>query len=280
MITARSNFRAKARECVAAARRLLGVPDARSARYACLELRTAIEYIAYDLLETYEEQLPDDAFKKWEPRKVIAQLLAADIDADQSPVLFVGIESKYGVAPPPERMHSLGQDNRLRMSEADQLHALMSRFLHAPTVYQTTTGSAPSVADMVSAATSVADRCDQVLNSPVFNVTIGQLKQLTCSACAHVFVRNAKTLGANVGVRCPRRKCGALHRVGYDAGGDPMLQLVVTKYRCRSSECGATNSVGAHLVKVGAEFNCGKCGETNKVIFGTVLQNEPPPNYE
>jgi hypothetical protein len=40
-------MRWSARECVARAKKLLEVGDEASARYACLELRSAIEYLLY-----------------------------------------------------------------------------------------------------------------------------------------------------------------------------------------------------------------------------------------
>lgn len=45
--------------------------------YACLELRLAIEAIAYDTLQTYEENLcPEivEAYKHWQPSKTLRLL--------------------------------------------------------------------------------------------------------------------------------------------------------------------------------------------------------------
>lgn len=45
--------------------------------YACLELRLAIEAIAYDTLQTYEDNLcPEivEAYKHWQPSKILRLL--------------------------------------------------------------------------------------------------------------------------------------------------------------------------------------------------------------
>jgi hypothetical protein len=64
--------------CLARSGDLLAKNDPAATRHACLELRLAIECLAYQQLDAYLSEIPDDAMRKWTPREVIAQMLEVD----------------------------------------------------------------------------------------------------------------------------------------------------------------------------------------------------------
>src|SRR5262245_887190 len=94
------DMRWSARECVDRAKTLLANGDEHSARYACLELRLTIEYLIYDQLQIYRDELPNDMVKKWQPRELIAAMLTVDPHADVGGRLQVGPEVVPGEPPP------------------------------------------------------------------------------------------------------------------------------------------------------------------------------------
>src|SRR5687768_16620234 len=83
------DMRHSARECVARAKNLLAAGDEASARYACHEVRTAIEYLVYDQLRTYKDEIGYETMKKWQPRDLIAAMREIDPRADQDVELRV-----------------------------------------------------------------------------------------------------------------------------------------------------------------------------------------------
>jgi hypothetical protein len=58
------DLRWSARECVARAKKPLEVGDEAPMRYACLELRSAIENLVYEQLQPYRDELDDDTVRK------------------------------------------------------------------------------------------------------------------------------------------------------------------------------------------------------------------------
>jgi hypothetical protein len=250
------DMRHAARECVSRARELLARGDEPSARHACLELRFAIEYITYEQLQAYMREVSNDALKKWTPKQVISEMLEVDPHADQSRTIAFGLEHTYGVPPPPEEFHLLGQDRRFSMKWANRNHNALGNFLHAPTMHQIESGGAPTAAAITEKATEVANECELILNSPVFNVNFGQFFEFECKDCSTQIRRRAGSFTPEQGVVCP--KCRAAYNVESAEGGEVRFYLRKSKYTCRA--CGAENWVGTHRVAHGAILECEKCG--------------------
>ncbi|WP_295708903.1 hypothetical protein [uncultured Brevundimonas sp.] len=77
-------FRQYARDHVEAGRRLIEGHGS-ELRYACLELRLAIEALAYSTLQNYSEDVDgavDRAHDHWQPNKVLEELITYDPMAD------------------------------------------------------------------------------------------------------------------------------------------------------------------------------------------------------
>ncbi len=132
------DLRQEARECLARAKTLLARNQIATTRHACLELRQAIEYLAYQQLEAYLNEVPDDAMRKWTPREVIAQMLEVDPKADKTSTLAIGIEEVPGERS--KGMKMLGEDRRVTLKWANRSHNALGNFLHAPTLHQLETG--------------------------------------------------------------------------------------------------------------------------------------------
>lgn len=269
------NMRHAARECVARARDLLARGDEASARHSCLELRFAIEYITYDQLQAYRSEVPDDALKKWTPKQVISEMLEVDPHADQSSTIAFGLEHTYGVPPPPEEMQLLGQDRRFSMKWANKNHNALGNFLHAPTMHQIESGGAPTVAAITEKATGVANECEQILNSSVFNVNFGHFFEFECEDCGTQIRRSVGSFPPDQGVVCP--KCRATYNVESAEGDKVVLSLRKATYTCRP--CGAENGVGIHRVVDGEILECEKCDKkaTIKQRFELVGEDDTQP---
>ncbi len=81
------NFWSRARAHVSSAETLLGQTGEMSARYACLELRLALEAVAYEWLQMYLAEMRHLAMAKWQVGPVMRELITADPWADRSRVV-------------------------------------------------------------------------------------------------------------------------------------------------------------------------------------------------
>jgi hypothetical protein len=78
------DYRSRAKHHHIRALNLAAGGELESLRYASLELRLCIECLIYDRLQAYLPEVSHAAIKKWTPKQVMAELLAADPKADRS----------------------------------------------------------------------------------------------------------------------------------------------------------------------------------------------------
>jgi hypothetical protein len=115
---------------------MLGVDD--ELRYACLELRLAIEALAYDTLQSYSEDVDDAvdlAHREWQPSKVLKALCGCDPIAGLAlriEVREVGSDGNAEAGPP----MFTGVDDRFDAEWAEKAHRSMGSFLHQRTISQ------------------------------------------------------------------------------------------------------------------------------------------------
>ncbi|NLE26520.1 MAG: hypothetical protein GX625_14485, partial [Clostridiaceae bacterium] len=202
--------------------------------------------------------------KKWTPKQVISELLEVDPRADKSITVAVGLEHTYGVSPPPEEMQLLGQDRRFSLNWANKNHNALGNFLHAPTMHQIESGVTPTAASIFQKATQVADECEKILSSPVFNVNFGQFFEFKCTDCGAHIKRRVGSFTREQGVVCPNSKCRATYDVETEGDKEVQFSLRQSKYTCRP--CATENWVGTHRVVPGAVFECVQCGKKALVV--------------
>lgn len=155
-------------ESLQRAKDLILKDDVESARYACLELRFCIEYIIYDHLKAYIDDVNDDTIDtKWTPKQIIEDLLMINPDADQSFQISIGKQDAVGV--PATEMSFLGEDRRFSLQWAYKNYSALGGFLHAPTLRQIKEGKTTTKEKILSKAQEVIKEIDQILASPVFN---------------------------------------------------------------------------------------------------------------
>ena len=134
-------------------------------------------------------------------------------------------------------------------------------------MHQIESGGAPTAAAITEKATEVANECEQILNSPVFNVNFGQFFEFECKDCRTQIRRRVGSFTPEQGVVCP--KCRATYDVESAEGGKVGFDLRKSKYTCRP--CGAENWVGTHRVVAGAILECEKCRKKAAIEQSFVL---------
>ena len=208
---------------------------------------------------------------------MISELLEVDPRADKSITVAVGLEHTYGVSPPPEEMQLLGQDRRFSLNWANKNHNALGNFLHAPTMHQIESGVTPTAASIFQKATQVADECEKILSSPVFNVNFGQFFEFKCTDCGAHIKRRVGSFTREQGVVCPNSKCRATYDVETEGDKEVQFSLRQSKYTCRP--CATENWVGTHRVVPGAVFECVQCGKKALVVqrMELVIQEDKKP---
>jgi hypothetical protein len=252
------DFRWRAREHLEAARQLFASNDIAQLRYACLELRMCIEALAYDRLQAHLKEVSHAIMKKWTPRKVMEELLAADPSADKSSAIYFGLEEEYGV--PAKQIHFLGVDNMFTMKWANAAHNALGSFLHVPTLAQVEQKKEPSEETIRKKIYELIPELDQIFSSTVFNVNFGEFHTLTCE-CGFEIARRKEVVRDPKGVICA--SCGAIYDYAEGDDGSGRFQMRKINYDCFI--CRTKIYVKRHQIRSGRIINCAACGAKSKV---------------
>lgn len=252
------NMRHAARQCVARAKAFLASDEASSVRHACLELRFAIEYITYDQLLAYLEEMPTDVIRKWTPKQLISEMREVDPTADKSATLAIGLEEVDGVPIAQPEMQLLGMDRRFSLKWAHSHYNALGSYLHVPSLFQIETGKIPSTNSMIEKAKEIATECDEILKSPIYGVNFGHFFEFQCGSCKSNIRRRLGSFSQDEGIRCPQ--CTATYDVEEKEPEKYLFHLRTSKYKCL--ECKAENEVGTHRVISGEILECKTCNIT------------------
>ncbi len=274
------DMRQQARACLTRARELLAKNEFAATRYACLELRLAIECLAYQQLDAYLSEVPDDAMRKWTPREVIAQMLEVDPKADKTSTIAIGREKEPGQ--PSDDMRVLGEDRRFTLKWANRSHNALGNFLHVPTLHQLEIGRAPDHDTVRTKAEEIAAVIEHTLATPIFNVNFGNFYHIDC-VCGRSFKRREGTFTAEQGIVCPNVDCRIIWDVVSEDGANVGLKQRQTEYVCPG--CNGTRSVFTQKIRAGTVITC-DCGTRAEVALSlfpindgaTMVSEESEPN--
>jgi transcription elongation factor Elf1 len=209
-------FRDLARGHVAAAKALLqgqGAP----LRYACLELRLALEALTYDVLQSYQDDLDDAvdiALKEWHPAAILEGLAGYDPIGDATLVM----DFKFRL-PGQDWQSIVGREERFTAAWAASSHRALSSFLHQLTVGQLRKGRKLDEAKLRAKTSEILDKLEAVLACPFHDLRLGFRFGYDCPDCGgglSVALLVLMTTG-RAKTTCP--DCGALWRAE-DGGTD------------------------------------------------------------
>jgi len=122
------SYRERARAHFAAAKALLESGSDAELLYACLRLRLTIEALAYELLQLYRQDLPEETVRLWQVNKVLRELVALDPSAEAT----VSIE--IGPMPGDVGPTITFEDHRMASDWAEKTYFTLGKFLHEQTL--------------------------------------------------------------------------------------------------------------------------------------------------
>lgn len=254
-------MRQLARDCLARAK--IQASSESSLRYACLELRFCIEFLALDRLQAYLEEIPNEALAKWTPKDIINEILDVDPQGDKSVSISFGRESSPGILM--EELKSLGEDRRFSIKWANKSHNTLGNFLHAPTLEQLRSGKTPEINVIQQRIKMIVEELDAVLASPVYQVSFGNFFQLDCEQCGTKIKRRAESI-PDSGLICPNKECRAAYDVKVTEPGFTYV-LKTIPWTCK---CGCTMYFPHNKLKPTAEFDCQACGTKYQIVLATM----------
>lgn len=228
-----------------------------SLRYAALELRTVLEALAYEKLQTYAARLPREVLDAWQPPRAIAALLEFEPLADQNFVVRVRQDGSN------EPARQLGEHHTVTLTTLKDWYHRLGSYLHCPTVSQQERyrrDASHSVERLRSLIAEVVDG----LRAPVastFSMTMAETVSYSCAACDKITASNMAAVRQTQRSVCIH--CSAAHHATINPDDSISLQLIATDFAC--IRCDHPMKVENRKLEVGVRVECGACGERHMI---------------
>jgi hypothetical protein len=263
------NFKHNARKHVEIAKKLYDLEGSMGLRATCLELRMAIEALSYELLQTYNAEVANSAMEKWQPKKVIDELLYIDPSADQTSHISFGKEEEYGK--PPKEMKFLGTDYRFSAKWANKAHNSLGSYLHEPTIAQHKAGKLDQEDKIKAKIEEILTELEPILNSPLGNVNFGVFISFDCE-CGFKINRKQEFYEASKKLSCAN--CG--RHFDYKKSGEKWVTYVSTMFfDCPGNDCDMHHTLECRDAQPDFEMTCSKCGSELVIASKLVVDVKP-----
>lgn len=221
-----------------------------------------IEYLFYELLSQYRDELPDDITSKWQPKQIIDAILECDPTADQDAKLLIGKPGAFDNDEVPADVlvkETKAPNKRLLKKHYHRL----GFYLHAPVDLQPP-DETKWREDLQKAADVLSD-----YDSTKILVNFRELIQFSCTCCGREIRRNRNGVEATKEMRCLDPKCGAIYDVEV-AGDKWRWRIREAHFDCPN--CQASGSISAGDIREGTQTNCRSCGRRLGVRSNFVIE--------
>jgi hypothetical protein len=251
---------------VARAREHLASGTETGLRHAALELRMAIERIAYRFLPLYSQELTDDILKgwNWQPKRILDALVDCNPGAEQDFTIRAAFRNPNG-SPGPSvfRGKQQGLPRKLLSRNYDKLGSL---------VHVDPRGKPLDLPKMSKFAEATASRIEVYCQETTIVANgLAPAVTFTCQ-CGRVFRRNMAAVRINAKVRCPADSCAAVFDLTETSTGAVAVRHHET-FVCPS--CQAHTKVPSGAIPL--HFNCAGCGERFIVDEGIFVRHDSEP---
>lgn len=234
------------------ARELLEAGDEAAVRYACLEMRFAIEKIVYRKLSKLAEKIPPAIYRTWQPNKAMKLLLNFEPQADQN--VKVAVSSVAEDGSPAGDWSDLGEARAFKLQWLNKYYNKLGGYLHASPLYE----KKKPAHKVVCSLREILEELDYVAaSSMVMSFTI--TGNFPCEKCGTAIYFSEEQIKAQAELECYNQACPVRYKIiGF---GDKLKveRLHCFDYRC--TRCDAENSLPGplhHEVR-----HCTSCGQTH-----------------
>ena len=221
-------------------------------RYAALELRMAMEAIAYDKLRVYARRLPSEVLDKWQPPQAMRALLLFEPRAMHSKRVRYAAQGPDGQPPGP--WIELGEHRSFDITWLRKAYNKIGSYLHQPAPFRAACEPDPSTlrADLREILAEVKQVAESRLDGALVTAITFQ-----CAACDAWVVCNEEGVKATQRAVCLDASCSAEHVATFAADGTVTFHLIATDFDC--VKCSAKIPVEDRRLRIGYEFSCPAC---------------------
>jgi transcription elongation factor Elf1 len=244
------NFRNHARQALEQAKTQLAGDAPGRLRYAALELRLALEALAYDTAQSFEEELPESAYEQWQPHRLVETLVEVDPGADRTVRVAFREEGCDD-----QQWLDGGTEWRTPLEVLEKFYHSLGSLLHVATLTQMRKGKGFNEAKAGKLCGDVVAELERVLASRVWNVRFQNRVTFNCCRCQKLVVRSVPSDLDRVVAKC--RDCGAAHEVKNGPGGK---QCTALGQDVPCLKCHHVTFLFEDEIKQGARWACSKCG--------------------
>ncbi len=255
------DYRNRARRALERARAELNSNDDERLPYAILELRFAMEAIAYDRAQAFKDELPYEEYSTWQPRKLVAVLADIDPKIMKGSTLRIGRQDQPGVRS--TNMRTLGTEIVLSAEDIKDHYNALGGGLHIPTMAQFQNDKLPDPAAARARCDEVVLIIDRVLSSKVWNSTMGVSSHIDCFRCQNPMRRRMPHGMKTLRAEC--FECKAEYTVEQEGDGKVLWSPVMDDAPCASPNCTGKMALWPDEVKPGTYWTCKECGVVSEI---------------
>ncbi|RCK43647.1 hypothetical protein TH25_21080 [Thalassospira profundimaris] len=177
--------------------------------YACLELRYALERVAYQKLQLRLDKITIEEIGAWQPRRAMDRLMElVDEHLTKDSTLSVASESEPGT-PATDGFVTVGQTKGISPRELGKHWQKLSSFLHIQMPKKK--GQHAPKTDEAALRTYLGEVIEYVeaVTSTAFDAHFSETVTFTCGKCGQSIVRNSELLKEETVVQCQNEQCNA-----------------------------------------------------------------------
>jgi DNA-directed RNA polymerase subunit RPC12/RpoP len=234
--------------CVEKARKLIEVGDADSLHYASLQLRMGMEFLFYELVPLYKEELPDDVLTKWQPQQILNALLECDPDVGKDSRMAVGVSDGPGL---PLKVDTVFETKAPPIQMLKKHYHKLGSYLHAPVDLKN-----PSPEEWITYLGELISILAEYKRGQVLS-NFRCLIDIECE-CGRTIKRNKRAIDSSGVMQCPDPKCRAVWDVHFE-GDITHAKLRQDSFICH--DCQTENFLNASKIKDKLRIDCVECGK-------------------
>lgn len=182
------------------AKDLLNQDTETSLRYAALELRLSLEYIAYRQLQQYGDVFPSGVIGTWKPDQIVRLLASFDpISENEGELSFAIPPSNGGM---PTNWMSLGNTKAIPWRKFRSYYQKLGSFLHAPAPKRAGPERKPLSKDLFQ---DVVEAIENVMTASLI-MAIQNVISAHCECGTIIHIGEAEFIEGET-LSCPNTKC-------------------------------------------------------------------------
>lgn len=239
---------------IKATKAFLAAGDHYSLRYACLELRLAIEVIVYKKLLQLREKIPPNVYRTWQPNKAIKFLLSFEPRADLDNTIEIEVSENPGQ--PKNRTIKIGDYRMFSSKWLNTNYNKISKFLHAEAHNEK--GKARSEDKIKRVVEEVLSEVERVASATMI-VTINSISNFECEYCHKTVYCSSHQIEQNSIIECFHERCAAIYRVRPGESENIFITESESSNHFKCKKCTSINAIKPNL-----PLTPQKCWECNQ----------------